>query len=137
MSDVKPVAKNTFTIEEMQVELDAAHFAQEHCRSLWGASRGHSDWRKTHDGFIAGYKAKNAALQAEIEALRKDAERSAIAVARMELIIDMCNADEEVCDEFQGVAELIAFKCQVSLDDMKDECAVDLLDAAIAKEKQP
>lgn len=77
------------------------------------------------------------ALQAEIEAMRKDAERSAIAVARMELIIDMCNADEEVCDEFQGVAELIAFKCQVSLDDMKDECAVDLLDAAIAKEKQP
>ena len=75
MSDVKPVAKNTFTIEEMQVELDAAHFAQEHCRSLWGASRGHSDWRKTHDGFIAGYKAKNAALQAEIEAMRKDAER--------------------------------------------------------------
>ena len=75
MSDAKPGAKNTFTIEEIQVELDAAHFAQEHCRSLWGAARGHSDWRKTHDGFIAGYKAKNAALQAEIEAMRKDAER--------------------------------------------------------------
>lgn len=28
MSDAKPAAKNTFTVEEMQIELDAAHLAQ-------------------------------------------------------------------------------------------------------------
>ena len=35
--------------------VDAATFAQEYCRSLWGASRGNICWRQAHDGFVAGY----------------------------------------------------------------------------------
>ena len=68
--EVKPVAQTTFSAEEIKIELDAAFFAQEHCRALWGAARGRSDWRMTHDGFIAGYKARNVAMQSAIDALQ-------------------------------------------------------------------
>ena len=49
--------RKTFEASEFSLELDAGFAAQEYCRYLWGAARGHIDWRKFHDAFVAGYKA--------------------------------------------------------------------------------
>lgn len=50
-----PSIKRTLTAQEQSIELDAGMAAQNYCRKLWGAARGHSDWRKFHDAFVAGY----------------------------------------------------------------------------------
>ena len=55
------VPQKTFTTAEYQLELDGGFAAQEYCRSLWGAARGHGDWRKFHDAFLAGFKAASLA----------------------------------------------------------------------------
>lgn len=50
-----PAIKDSLTVAELSAELDAGMAAQNYCRGLWGAARGHSDWRKVHDSFVAGY----------------------------------------------------------------------------------
>jgi hypothetical protein len=55
--------QKTFSADEYNTEKDAGFAAQEYCRSLWGAARGHGDWRKFHDAFVAGYKKAQPAPQ--------------------------------------------------------------------------
>ena len=52
----EPTIKESFTVAEQSRELDAGMAAQHYCRGLWGAARGHSDWRKVHEHFSNGYK---------------------------------------------------------------------------------
>jgi len=49
--------KKNFDVDEFNLELNAGFAAQNYCGSLWGAARGHSNWRKIHEAFVAGYKA--------------------------------------------------------------------------------
>lgn len=53
---VQPTIKQSLTVAEQSAELDAGMAAQHYCRGLWGAARGHSDWRKVHEHFASGYK---------------------------------------------------------------------------------
>lgn len=49
--------KGGMTATDQSRELDAGFAAQDYCRSKWGAARGHSEWRRYHDAFVAGYLA--------------------------------------------------------------------------------
>lgn len=53
---VEPTINKSFTVAEQSTELDAGMAAQDYCRKLWGAARGHSDWRKVREHFASGYK---------------------------------------------------------------------------------
>ena len=54
----EPVAfKGGMTTAEQSIELDAGFAAQNYCRAKWGAARGHFEWRRYHDAFVAGYLA--------------------------------------------------------------------------------
>lgn len=66
VSAVEPTIKQSLTVAEQSTELDAGMAAQHYCRGLWGAARGHSDWRKVHDHFSNGYKqGRHDELQAQ------------------------------------------------------------------------
>jgi hypothetical protein len=49
-----PEKRRVYVASDFHAALDAAMWAMDYCRSLWGASRGHPEWRKFHDAFVAG-----------------------------------------------------------------------------------
>ena len=80
------VFKGGMSAEDQSIELDAGFHAQNYCRAKFGAARGHADWRRYHDAFVAGYiDAVRRTMEAQakqIEALQADANRMIKAPAR-------------------------------------------------------
>lgn len=62
-----PEQRRVYVASDFHAALDAAMWAMDYCRSLWGAARGHPEWRKVHDAFVAGVIFAQAQNKNEVE----------------------------------------------------------------------